>query len=129
MKSLIVILISMFMLMSGSAYGDQSSALWPDEANNANKNSAAPVSALVQGLADRLHKAPDDPGGWMLLAKSYRHLDRPADARKAYLKAAALGESDPDLESWLSTSGQPISDFAAVQSWLQSREKESDYRR
>jgi len=61
----------------------------------------APVANLVDGLAARLEHEPDDAGGWLLLAKSYRHLDRREDARSAYLKARDLGRIDADLEAYL----------------------------
>lgn len=57
--------------------------------------SVAPVASLVSGLEDRLRQAPNDGKGWLLLAKSYRHLGRLEDARAAYRKADALGHGDP----------------------------------
>jgi hypothetical protein len=53
------------------------------------------VGNLLQGLEDRLEREPDDAGGWLLLSKSYQHLGRIDDAKKAYGKAAALGRTDP----------------------------------
>jgi cytochrome c-type biogenesis protein CcmH len=55
------------------------------------------VASMVSGLEARLEREPGDGKGWLLLAKSYKHLDRPDDAREAYNRAAALGESDPSL--------------------------------
>jgi len=59
------------------------------------------VASLVDGLARRLQEDPGDGGGWLLLARSYRHLDRKADAAAAYRRAAGLGRSDRDLEAYL----------------------------
>ena len=55
------------------------------------------VASMVDGLAERLEKSPDDGKGWLLLARSYKHLGRLDDARDAYAQAMALGERDPDL--------------------------------
>lgn len=59
------------------------------------------VASMVTGLEQRLAKEPDDGKGWLLLAKSYQFLNRPADARKAYEKADALGNADPVLAAQL----------------------------
>lgn len=59
------------------------------------------VTSLLSGLETRLADNPDDAKGWLLLAKSYDHLGRSADARDAYAKATALGMTDADLEARL----------------------------
>jgi len=61
----------------------------------------ASVSNLVDGLAARLADDPGDAGGWLLLAKSHKHLGNRSDAANAYEQAVALGKSDPDLEAYL----------------------------
>lgn len=58
---------------------------------------AAPVAALVDGLAARLQREPDDAGGWLLLARSYGFLGRDAEGRTAYARAVELGRSDAAL--------------------------------
>jgi len=63
------------------------------------------VTSLLTGLETRLAENPDDAKGWLLLAKSYDHLGRSADARDAYSKAAALGMTDADLEARLDHTG------------------------
>ena len=62
------------------------------------------VTSLLSGLEARLAGNPDDAKGWLLLAKSYDHLGRSADAKDAYAKAAALGMMDADLEARLNGS-------------------------
>jgi cytochrome c-type biogenesis protein CcmH len=59
------------------------------------------VTSLLAGLEARLQENPDDAKGWLLLAKSYDHLGRSAEASEAYEKAAALGMTDATLESRL----------------------------
>ncbi len=55
------------------------------------------VSTLAAGLAARLSEQPDDGAGWLLLAKSYVHLKQLDEARAAYARAVALGETDDAL--------------------------------
>ena len=63
------------------------------------------VASLVDGLARRLQREPDDAGGWLLLARSYQHLGSHRDASIAYDRARALGKTDPKLEESLSSGG------------------------
>ena len=49
------------------------------------------VEALLSGLKQRLENEPDDADGWLLLSKSYDHLDRLGEAKIAFEKARALG--------------------------------------
>ena len=63
--------------------------------------SVATVESLLSGLEQRLQREPGDGDGWLLLAKSYDHLGRSAEAIEAYARARALGSSDLLLESRL----------------------------
>ena len=63
------------------------------------------VASMVDGLAARLEKEPDDADGWILLARSYLHIDRDAEALDAYEHALALGKTDADLETKLLGNG------------------------
>lgn len=51
----------------------------------------APVEVMLVGLEQRLQQQPDDVEGWILLAKSYFHLDRKQEARASFERALALG--------------------------------------
>jgi cytochrome c-type biogenesis protein CcmH len=55
------------------------------------------VSSMVDGLRARLEQNPNDAKGWLLLARSYKHLNRPGDAAYAYGQAVLLGEVDSEL--------------------------------
>ncbi|WP_237174041.1 c-type cytochrome biogenesis protein CcmI [Paracandidimonas lactea] len=55
----------------------------------------ADVQAMVDSLAARLARNPDDPAGWLMLARSYRHFERYEDAANAFGKAGAAIETDP----------------------------------
>ena len=68
------------------------------------------VDNMVGGLEDRLRDNPDDGKGWLLLAKSYRHMGRMDEARDAYRKAEVLGVSEPVFVAKLL--GQPETETA-----------------
>jgi cytochrome c-type biogenesis protein CcmH len=63
------------------------------------------VASMVDGLLERLEDNPEDADGWILLARSYQFINRPADALTAYKHAQALGKSDANLEATLLGSG------------------------
>lgn len=66
----------------------------PNSANLGTANTTtkvASIDALVDGLRRRLEAEPNDVKGWVLLAKSYHHLQRWEDASDAFAKAKALG--------------------------------------
>jgi len=52
------------------------------------------IAGMVAGLAARLEEEPDDPQGWLMLARSYLVLGRPDDAARALNSLDAL----PDVE-------------------------------
>lgn len=54
-------------------------------------NKVASIDTLVEGLRRRLEQDPNDMNGWVLLAKSYHHLQRWNEAADAFAKAKALG--------------------------------------
>jgi len=54
----------------------------------------ADVQAMVDSLAARLARNPDDPAGWLMLARSYRYFERYEDAANAFGKASAAIETD-----------------------------------
>ena len=68
---------------------------------DAAKQSLGSVASMVDGLAARLENEPDDADGWILLARSYQHIGRHADALDAYEHARALGKTDAKLEAEL----------------------------
>ena len=50
----------------------------------------ASVEQMVAGLAERLRNQPDDPPGWLMLARSYSVMERYVEARDAYARAHEL---------------------------------------
>jgi len=66
-------------------------------AANTESTNVGSVASMVEGLASRLRDNPDDGGSWLLLAKSYKHLNRLDEAADAYERASALGQFDAEL--------------------------------
>jgi cytochrome c-type biogenesis protein CcmH len=55
------------------------------------------ITKMVDALAERLKANPDNPKGWVMLARSYKVMGRLPEAEDAYAKAGKLVETDPDL--------------------------------
>ena len=68
------------------------------------RKNLASVASMVDGLAARLAENPEDGKNWLLLAKSYKHLNRIPEAIASYEKAAALGQTEPELAALAGTS-------------------------
>ncbi len=65
----------------------------------------APVDELTVALEKRLANNPNDPAGWLLLAKSWQHLQKVEKARAAYNRARHYGATDASLEQQLAVGG------------------------
>ena len=77
------------------------------------KKSVGSVASMIDGLSARLKDNPDDGKSWLLLARSYNHLQQIPNAIDAYQHAVALGEYNADLAA---LTGSPASgDLAAAQ--------------
>lgn len=55
------------------------------------------IEAMVQGLADRLERNPEDVEGWKMLGRSYTVMGRFPEAANAYSRAAARAPRDPQV--------------------------------
>ena len=104
------VLIAVFIPLSAvgvyALLGSPGGSAVPHVASNratsaAAESSLGSVESMVDSLATRLENEPDDADGWILLARSYQHIDRPAEALVAYERAQALGKSDAALEASL----------------------------
>jgi cytochrome c-type biogenesis protein CcmH len=62
------------------------------------------VLEMVARLEQRLAREPNDPQGWSRLGRAYRVMERPREAREAYVKAHSLAPEDPEI----------LSEFAAL---------------
>lgn len=58
---------------------------------------AGQIEDMVTKLASRLKDNPDDVKGWVMLARSYKVLQRYADAAEAYARGEALVRQDATL--------------------------------
>ena len=65
------------------------------EGQNAGQPSSEQIVAMVDQLAERLKKDPNDPEGWAMLARSYSVMERTDEALDAYARAIALRKDDP----------------------------------
>jgi len=61
------------------------------------KITADEVDKMVANLAARLEKEPANLQGWVMLARSYKVLQRFDDAAKAYARAGSFIDKEPDL--------------------------------
>ncbi|WP_457390803.1 tetratricopeptide repeat protein [Roseateles sp. P5_E1] len=83
----------------------------PDAINPPPTPPANPVQQMVQRLADRLQRTPDDAEGWALLARAYEQLGRLQDALPAYAQLERLRPADP----------QPLSQHAVTLALVQGQ--------
>ncbi|MCC2597743.1 c-type cytochrome biogenesis protein CcmI [Pusillimonas sp. MFBS29] len=70
-------------------------AITPPPAQSIPAMTQADVQAMVDSLAARLARNPDDPTGWLMLGRSYRYFEKYEDAAAAFSKAATVIQSDP----------------------------------
>jgi cytochrome c-type biogenesis protein CcmH len=70
------------------------------------------VSTMVAQLEAQVQQSPNNAESWRMLGWSYMHLNRPADAAKAYAKAAALMPGNAD---YLSAEGEALATAAGGQ--------------
>lgn len=92
-------------------YGYLQGPFWQqiDAAQTAPDAAAPPVdpAAMVARLEARLAKDGSDPEGWRRLGRSYVVLGRPADARRAYDRAAQLAPDDLTLLEGYADAAEP----------------------
>lgn len=83
-------------LASAGMYGwlGNPAAMDPVAAQTSNNEQ---ITQMVDTLAARLQANPDNPGGWAMLARSYKVMERFDEAEQAFLKAGDLLNTDPDV--------------------------------
>jgi cytochrome c-type biogenesis protein CcmH len=79
------------------AWVGQPDGLRPEVLSAEQQVSPAEVDEMVARLAARLEKNPDDPRGWMMLARSYYVMQRMPEAVAAFEKAAPMVKDDADF--------------------------------
>lgn len=55
------------------------------------------IDGMVNGLARKLAQNPDDPKGWLMLARSWKVMGRYGEAEQAFAKAGSVVDTDADL--------------------------------
>ncbi|MFY9974843.1 MAG: c-type cytochrome biogenesis protein CcmI, partial [Chromatiaceae bacterium] len=58
---------------------------------------AAPLDVLVQGLAERMEKNPENLEGWLMLGRTYFALGQASQARDAMERAYKLAPHEPEV--------------------------------
>lgn len=61
------------------------------------KVDASELNTMLEGLAKKLEKEPDNLQGWAMLARSYKAVGRNAEAEQAFGRAGSLLDSDAQL--------------------------------
>lgn len=94
-----ILVILMLPLIGLGGYGllGNPKALDPANTRPQERMSAEQIEGMVAKLADRLKQNPDDPKGWIMLARSYKMMGRYPEAAEAYSHAQSLVEQDPGL--------------------------------
>lgn len=70
-------------------------------AARAAREQAASIEQMAARLAKRLEREPNDLRGWLLLARSYRALERYDDSVAALERAVAISNNDPSIVALL----------------------------
>lgn len=65
----------------------------------ADTQQAPDLTVAAERLAERLQSNPNDAEGWLLLGRTYRSIERFAQARDAFARASALVPETPDMLS------------------------------
>ena len=61
------------------------------------ERSSEQIAANVDQLAKKLESNPNDPQGWVMLARSYSSMEKFSESANAYAKATELNPKDADL--------------------------------
>lgn len=77
---------------------------------------AEQIDAMVQKLAARLEREPEDAEGWVMLARSYGALGRFAESSRAYAKATERLPGDAQL----------LADYADILAMAQGRQLQGE---
>lgn len=98
-KKTALVLIVLLPLLALGGYGllGNPKALDPANRQPAPRVTADQIEGMVAKLAERLKQNPDDPKGWVMLARSYKAMGRYPEAAEAYGKGMSLVEKEPVL--------------------------------
>ena len=93
-----IIAISLFVpILAAGIYFWLGSAQQIADTGGHQKVAQQDVEKMVAGLSAKMEQDPSNLKGWAMLARSYKVLGRPLDAEKAYDRAGAYLDTDPQL--------------------------------
>ncbi|WP_417276078.1 c-type cytochrome biogenesis protein CcmI [Castellaniella sp.] len=90
----LMIILPLATMLLYSFLGNPSATL-PPPPQRVPTTTQADVANMVESLEARLAQSPDDPAGWLMLARSYRYLGKYKDSAVAFSRAMPIIESDP----------------------------------
>ncbi|HYM30009.1 MAG TPA: c-type cytochrome biogenesis protein CcmI [Candidatus Cybelea sp.] len=93
--------LALYAMLGEPAVPDRPFAERKDEAPAAHDAQADQIADMVNRLAERLKREPNNPQGWLLLGRSYLVMHRYDDAVNAYRKASELDPENPDAFMFL----------------------------
>lgn len=95
--ALVIMLLLPLVGLGGYGLLGNPKALDPANTQPQPRMSADQIEGMVAKLAARLKENPDDPNGWVMLARSYKMMGRYAESAEAYGHATAVVEKDAML--------------------------------
>jgi len=97
-RTLLALMVALPLLSAGFyAWLGNPSALNPAATTPEHQVTQQDIEKMVAGLAAKLQQEPGNLKGWVMLARSYKALQRYPEAAKAYEKGYALVETDSQL--------------------------------
>jgi cytochrome c-type biogenesis protein CcmH len=101
----LVVLLPLLAFLGYGLFGNTKA--FDPQARVEQKVTAEQVEGMVQRLAEKLKANPEDGKGWIMLARSYKVLQRYAEASEAYSHAGRLVDNDPVLlADWAETAAR-----------------------
>lgn len=90
--------VSLYLALGHPEALNQSAALQQtSKKQSPHKQAVNSVETMLAGLEARLQQQPDDVQGWLLLGKSYKHLQHMDKARNAIMTAYQLNPDNPQV--------------------------------
>jgi cytochrome c-type biogenesis protein CcmH len=103
MAIVLLVLLPIFGLLGYGILGNPK-ALDPMQTAAPQQMTPEKINEMVSTLAEKLKSNPDNPPGWLMLARSYKSMGRYDEAVQAFAKAESAINDDPDqLASYAET--------------------------
>ncbi|HBP0978943.1 c-type cytochrome biogenesis protein CcmI [Comamonas sp. Y6] len=95
----VAVLLPIATVLTYSYLGNPAAINPPPQVRSAGTMTEADIQAMVASLQARLAQHPDDPEGWLMLARSYRYFGDDEKAVDAFIRANNLVQNDPQALS------------------------------